>query len=296
MEKNSILVVGKAKDLLNEVEFRLLSEGFSVTHVDSGLKALEIMRKSAPGLIISDVSMANSDGFELCRKVRQESLWIDIPFIFISAQGSTDDRLMGFELGCDDYLSRPFEVDELIARINVKLNYVSRLERGSSIDQLTGILSRNGLESRLNNEVDRCQRYKRRFSLAKLDIGNLEVIREGHGDETCDEVLREFSEYISSNFRKVDILAHYSREQFVVIMPEVAKNHSMVPLERVRQGFENTPLLTSHGVDINIQTYGGVAEFPGDGANAADIMSATDSALSVSKATGKSRVVMFQKG
>ncbi len=96
------------------ISFLLREEGYEVNSADNGLTALESIERETPDLVILDVMMPQMDGFEVCRRIRQKA---DVPIIFLSAKGDTADRVAGLELGADDYLAKPFEPSELLARV-----------------------------------------------------------------------------------------------------------------------------------------------------------------------------------
>jgi DNA-binding response OmpR family regulator len=109
-----ILVVDDDPPSVKMISFLLREEGYEVASADNGLAALEWIDRESPDLVILDVMMPNLDGFEVCRRIRQKQ---DVPIIFLSAKGETADKVTGLELGGDDYLAKPFEPAELLARV-----------------------------------------------------------------------------------------------------------------------------------------------------------------------------------
>ena len=109
-----ILVVDDDPPSVKMISFLLREEGYEVVSADNGESALELVDREAPDLVILDVMMPHLDGFEVCRRIRQKQ---DVPVIFLSAKGETVDKVAGLELGADDYLAKPFEPSELLARV-----------------------------------------------------------------------------------------------------------------------------------------------------------------------------------
>ncbi len=109
-----ILVVDDDPPSVKMISFLLREEGYEVVSADNGESALELIDREAPDLVILDVMMPHLDGFEVCRRIRQKQ---DVPVIFLSAKGETVDKVAGLELGADDYLAKPFEPAELLARV-----------------------------------------------------------------------------------------------------------------------------------------------------------------------------------
>lgn len=109
-----ILVVDDDPPSVKMISFLLREEGYEVVSADNGESALELLDREAPDLVVLDVMMPHLDGFEVCRRIRQKQ---DVPVIFLSAKGETVDKVAGLELGADDYLAKPFEPSELLARV-----------------------------------------------------------------------------------------------------------------------------------------------------------------------------------
>jgi len=109
-----ILVVDDDAPSVKMISFLLREEGYEVTSTDNGLSALDMIEREVPDLVILDVMMPHLDGFEVCRRIRQKMY---VPIIFLSAKGETVDKVAGLQLGADDYLAKPFEPSELLARV-----------------------------------------------------------------------------------------------------------------------------------------------------------------------------------
>lgn len=113
-----IMVVDDDAPSVKMISFLLREEGYEVVSADNGSTALEVVEREPPDLVILDVMMPHMDGFEVCRRIRQK---MDVPIIFLSAKGETADKVSGLQLGADDYLAKPFEPAELLARVRAVL-------------------------------------------------------------------------------------------------------------------------------------------------------------------------------
>nr|YP_010197469.1 hypothetical protein LK222_pgp020 [Gracilaria domingensis]UAD85476.1 hypothetical protein [Gracilaria domingensis] len=116
--KKTILLIDDDVDLLNSMASYLISEGFTIHITTNGYNALENLAIIQPNLIITDIMMTNIDGYEVIKKIRSKKNWHQIPIIFLTAKGMTQDRILGYNLGCNAYLAKPFYPEELIAIIN----------------------------------------------------------------------------------------------------------------------------------------------------------------------------------
>nr|YP_010196652.1 hypothetical protein LK223_pgp021 [Gracilaria cervicornis]UAD84049.1 hypothetical protein [Gracilaria cervicornis] len=116
--KKTILLIDDDIDLLNSMASYLISEGFIIHITTNAYNALENLTITQPDLIITDIMMPNIDGYKLIKKIRSKKDWHQIPVIFLTAKGMTQDRILGYDLGCNAYLTKPFYPEELIAIIN----------------------------------------------------------------------------------------------------------------------------------------------------------------------------------
>lgn len=294
MASQKIFLVGIKAPMLAHIEERLVFSGYSTLSMDSGAKALKMLYETPPEIIIADVVMADMTGYEFCRKLRSETQ-SDIPLIFISSAESVEDKLLSFMLGGDDYLIKPFVIDELLARIKVILKRVGRLKRESVKDTLTGLLNRGAIETRLNSEINRSLRFNRSFSLAIIDIDEFKKVNEAHGHAIGDKVLRSLARYVVGNLRALDMVGRFCGEEFLLILPETNKNNAITPLERLRAGLSENGLSVLGNGGVRLGFSGGIAECPCDGASAEEIISAADAALYASKAGGRGKVTVFAR-
>ena len=141
MEKNSILVIDDDRNILAIIEMYLRKAGYEVTCVERGDEALQAFRRVQPALVVLDVMMPGMDGWEVLDKLRQES---DVPVIMLTAKGDTLDRIQGLDLGADDYIVKPFDAKELLARIKAVL-------RRSSLPENEKCVTFEDLEISLDN-------------------------------------------------------------------------------------------------------------------------------------------------
>jgi len=117
----TILVVDDDDIVAKSIELSLRRQGFNVLIAHTGVEGLKTARRAPPDLIILDVIMPGMDGFEVCRQLREDPLLSDIPVLFLTARGKTEDKIAGFRVGADDYLSKPFNLEEMILRVKAIL-------------------------------------------------------------------------------------------------------------------------------------------------------------------------------
>jgi len=134
MSRQHILVVEDHKSMSRAIKGILESEGYSVSTATDGIEALEIMEKMVPDLILADIMMPRMDGYTLYERVRACPEWIPIPFVFLTAKSEREDKLKGKELGAEDYITKPFDAEELIVSVRSRLGRARAIERASEAE------------------------------------------------------------------------------------------------------------------------------------------------------------------
>jgi diguanylate cyclase (GGDEF)-like protein len=286
--KSKILLVEDDKTTLAFIRAKLVKEGFEVKSAENGQNAIDLMAGYTPDLIISDIIMPVMDGMEFRNSLRENQKFNLIPFVFISAKDELDDKILGFEIGADYYLTKPFEENELIAIINSRIEKSREFNNLIYHDKLTGLLNRGGIDKRIEEEIHRGKRYNNSFSIAMMDIDHFKKVNDTYGHQAGDLVLKNVSEHIAKTIRDSDYAGRYGGEEFLIVMPYTDKENAFIAAERIRgsladMGIKNT------GIKITIS--GGIASYPEDGDVYGEIVSSADSALYSAKNNGRNCVV-----
>jgi diguanylate cyclase (GGDEF)-like protein len=291
MAKDLILIVDDEPNMVQIIEYNLRKAGYETSTANSGTEALESIKAKRPDLIISDVMMPEMDGHELCRIVRDSPATSSIPFFFLTAKGQLSDRIEGLRTGADDYIIKPFEIEELIARVGARLERTKVLRQLAITDGLTGIYNRRYFEERLAEELRRAERFVHPLSVVLLDIDHFKRVNDTYGHLAGDYVLSSFATFLQSNIREVDILARYGGEEMAIIMPETRAEDAMAITRRIAERLKETVFrLEDDGVEIALTFSAGVASFPQHGMNARDIVARVDEAQYRAKKAGRNRI------
>ncbi len=237
--------------------------------------------------------MPKLSGFELCRQIRADKRYSTLPVIFVSCRTSLRDKVTGFDLGADDYIGKPFDVEELLARVKAKMTRYNLTQKESSTDFLTGLLNRRGLEKKLSCEIDRSQRFKKTFSLAMIDIDHFKKVNDTYGHAVGDEVLKYVADGLSDKLRSIDTLSRFGGEEFVIIMPETALDGAIPALERMRKKFATGNFLGDDGISLNVTVSIGLAQYPSHGDTSAKLVESADAALYSAKGSGRNNLQKF---
>jgi diguanylate cyclase (GGDEF)-like protein len=207
---------------------------------------------------------------------------------------SGEDRVKGLELGGNDYMTKPYYVPELMARLSVgeRLTRQRReIEKQAAHDPLTGLHNRRLFEERLNNEFERSKRYGRPMTVLMIDVDNFKNINDVHGHPCGDAVLKGVAQTIVDKTRKSDISARYGGEEFIVLLPEVALDGGVLAAEKLRQGIGALSFTPDSGAPFAATVSIGVASTSArrytDGYS---VVKDADLALYKAKGSGKNRV------
>ncbi|HIE51451.1 MAG TPA: diguanylate cyclase [Armatimonadetes bacterium] len=237
MSHTRILVVEDEESMLTLLEYTLRRAGYEVATARNGLEGLERVKRVLPDAIVADVSMPEMDGLEMCRHLREDPETETIPFIFLSARGQLFEKIKGLEIGADDYVPKPFERSELLARVEAVLRRAETYRRIARIDQLTRLGNRDYFEQRLQEELYREQRYGISVSLAlvMIDLEEVEAIRRQFGSAAGDLLVRSVAQLLRTNVRALDVPARYDDRVFVVLMPHTSSDKALIAVNRIRQ-------------------------------------------------------------
>ncbi len=204
-------------DLLRDV---LEDEGHSVVTAGSGREALQRLQGLSPHLIISDVVMPDMDGFSLVQTLRRDAATQAIPLIFLTSKKEKGDMISGLQLGGDDYLTKPFDVEELIARVRSKTQRPPVPSNLMPRDPATGLLTKKALLEELDREYMRARTSERAACLAYLYIRDMARLRERFGRRGEDEVAFQISQLVAEQSQALDLVARDESSLFLILLPE----------------------------------------------------------------------------
>jgi diguanylate cyclase (GGDEF)-like protein len=273
--------------------------GYDPVIAADGAAAWDILqRDDAPRLVLLDWNMPEMDGIEVCRLIRKGESSNPPYVIMLTGKGEKRDIVQGLDAGANDYICKPYDNDELLARIRVGQRMVElqaalveardTMEHQALHDALTGTFNRRAILETLGREISRARRENGTLSIGMLDIDFFKKINDTHGHQVGDEVLVGFVRTVRRNLREYDITGRYGGEEFLVIAPGRQDEPFECVYERVRRQVADTPLETSAGpISVTVS----IGTVTGSGASTVDEMLRTaDLALYRAKAEGRNRV------
>lgn len=281
--------------------------GYDPVAVADGSSAMQVMQQGdAPNLAILDWEMPGMSGLEVCRKIREKSTSNPPYLIILTAKGEKADIVKGLDAGANDYVAKPYDRDELQARIRVGRRMVEMqmelleardaLEHEATHDSLTKALNRSAILSGLEKELNRAARRNSGLSIGLCDIDHFKKINDTHGHQVGDDALCRFVDAIQGNLRVYDLVGRYGGEEFLVVTPDAGKSAAEGLYERLRSRVEGTRFSTRSG-EIQMTVSIGVAGIE-TGNTVDSILAAADAALYQAKGEGRNRVchAVVEKG
>jgi len=231
--KSKILIVEDDLDIAEMLNAYFRVQGYEVFTVNWGEDGVRAAQTVLPDLMILDIRLPDIDGYEVARRVRSDRRTNEIPIIFLTEKRERVDRLQGFEVGADDYITKPFDVQELRLRVR---NALKRVSQGSLTNPVSGLPEGALVDERLSEVI-----HKSGWALLHISISHLESFREAYGFVASDDVLRAISlmihNTIKENSSPEDFLGHISSTDFIVVV-----SPANMPLfqERIRSRLEQS--------------------------------------------------------
>ena len=272
---------------------RLAEDAMELVEAQDGMAGMDLCRSDPPDLILLDLSLPGFDGFEILRRLKNDRRTSMIPVIVLSGASDTHDKARGLDLGAVDYVTKPFDIIELRARIRVAIRtkrLQDMLEQRAHVDSLTGLANRLALEERLNTEWGIHHRHGGALAIFVADLDHFKAVNDTYGHPTGDEILRRTGEILRSSVRTTDLAARYGGEEFVVVAPHCKHAGILRTAERFRDRLAASPVVFN-GERIHITVSIGVASWPEDPADSpSELLAIADRGLYQAKAAGRNTV------
>ena len=280
----------------------LLGETFSpdyeVAVATDGERALELTRRDPPDLILLDVVMPGLDGFELCKRLKEDAITQPVPLIFITSKRDPANEELGLSLGAADYIVKPFHLPVVRARVKTHLELKRKndmLEELAMRDGLTALPNRRAFDHRLKEEWSRCRRHGDVLGCIMLDVDDFKRFNDLYGHRLGDECLRSVTAGLATSLlRSSDFVARYGGEEFVALLPSTTDDGLAQTAERLRAAIEalEIPHARSRAAEVVTLSLGATLCDPGDGGHPLDCVEAADRCLYRAKAQGRNRTVI----
>ncbi|MGI9415959.1 MAG: PleD family two-component system response regulator [Hyphomicrobiales bacterium] len=279
-----------------------LAEPHNVTVIQDPQQALFEAAEKNWELLIVSLNLQEFDGLRLCSQLRSLERTRQMPILIIVEPHDNARLLRALDMGVNDYLMRPIDKNELLARVFTQLRrhrYTERLRDNvqqsmemAVTDPLTGLYNRRYMETHLGTLIDQAANRGKSISILVIDIDYFKAVNDNHGHDVGDQVLQEFALRISGNIRSIDMACRYGGEEFVLVMPDTDMTVAYRIGERLRQVVASVPFdvgVSKGPLDITISI--GVSTMQGPGDTPEDVLKRADQALYRAKRDGRNRVV-----
>ena len=218
----SILLVDDEEQIRKMVSLILRRAGYEVTVAADGVEALKRLAEATPDLILSDVMMPNMDGLRLLEILRADPSTRAVPTILLTAKGATEDIVKGLKLGADDYLTKPFELDILLARVRSKVERPPVPSEQLLHDRQTGLYSARMFADEARREIRRAARGGAGGCLAYLSIEEADYLQEQFGPRAEAEIAKQVGALLIQNEHALDIAGRDREDYFAILLPETS--------------------------------------------------------------------------
>ncbi len=293
----TILVADDSMVVRAVLRRQLETDGHTVVEAVNGEEAIDACREYHPDVILLDVEMPVLDGHATLARLKADPQLKDIPVVFLTGRVDTADVVNGLRLGAHDYLRKPFEANELMARVSAALRTKwlqdelrarnAELDRVSRIDMLTNIYNRRHLDEHLRAVISAARRHDRTVGVLIVDIDHFKNVNDEHGHLAGDAVLREVAARLQQAMRTEDALGRWGGEEFLAVLTDTPPEGVRVMAERLRQVVAAAPFTLDDGSQIRVTVSVGHTNGRED---AEVLVHRADDALYVAKAEGRNRV------
>jgi diguanylate cyclase (GGDEF)-like protein len=275
---------------------KLLEQDYDCATATDGASALEQAVNNPPDLILLDILMPELDGYEVCRRLKNDPRTTHIPVIFLTHLNEEEDEKKGLEAGAIDYIAKPFRLPIVKARVRNHLELKRRgdlLEQLAGLDGLTGIPNRRRFDTTLANEWQRAQRHHTMLALIMIDVDFFKPYNDYYGHPSGDDCLRKIAHALAQPLRRAsDFLARYGGEEFAVILADTTLEEALRIAEHMRcyvaeQAIPHGFSAIAPHITVSL---GIAARIPNGESSSSALLAAADAALYQAKHAGRNQV------
>lgn len=302
-----ILIVDDNPTNLSVLSHTLKNAGFKVRVAVDGESAIEQVEYDPPDLILLDVLMPGLDGFETCIRLRSNSITQDIPIVFITALSDRENKLKGLTIGAVDYITKPFQEEEVLARVRIhlRLRFLTQklaqqaaalqkvnqeLQSLAVVDSLTQVANRRRFDEYLHQEWRRLRREQQPLSLILCDVDYFKRYNDTYGHQAGDACLKQIAQAIVRTIKRpADLVARYGGEEFAIILPNTDVAGVMQIAESILQQVQKLKIVhaKSEVSEYVTLSLGVISQVPSQDSLPEFLIASVDVALYAAKARGR---------
>jgi len=299
-EHAKVLVADDSPIYRKLVEYTLSSEGYAVVFAKNGREALELVADHRPAVVITDWTMPDISGLELCQRIRRDFRDSYIHVILLTGNSDKEEVVEGLAAGADDYLTKPFHSGELQARVRVGCRIVElqrqvqaknrQLLELALTDPLTGLPNRRAIDEWATRQLDAASRHDFAFWVVIADLDHFKSVNDTYGHDAGDVVLKGFAAILMSNTRNSNLCGRLGGEEFLVLITHIEQENVAIAIERIRHKFAEQRFVFD-GRTCLVSVSFGIAGFRGPKApDFRELLARADAALYSAKCKGRNRI------
>jgi diguanylate cyclase (GGDEF)-like protein len=286
------------------VKHSLLTAGYEVVEAEDGQSAWELFQQEPFQFIITDWMMPKLSGPELVQRIRESGKKSYTYIIMLTAMNNEDNVVLGLESGADEYLTKPINSRELVARVASGVRILKleeqllqahqKMETLAMYDGLTNLLNRRAIEEFGEGELNKAIRKDLPFCIILLDIDYFKSVNDQHGHKAGDVVLKQVAKILSEEIRDYDRVGRWGGEEFILILPETHIQEALIVAERMRSRIADTQISLENEASISVHISLGVACTNKQKISLSTLIDRADQALYQAKQNGRNQVCVFK--
>jgi two-component system cell cycle response regulator len=295
-----ILVVDDSPVSRKLLEHALCAEPYTILFAKSGDEALRLFQERSPAVVITDWMLPDSSGPELCERIRADAQNSYTYIILLTSMTEKDSVVKGLAAGADDYVTKPFDASELLARIGVGRRIIELhreieqknrlLEEAARTDHLTGLANRRAIEEWAMRQLRGAARHKFPLWVVLADLDSFKSVNDNHGHDAGDAVLQKFAEILKENTRASDLSGRLGGDEFLLILTHVERENIELTLNRLLEQF-GSHMFAFNGLKVRVTASFGIAGLQGGEApDFSALVRQADKALYAAKRGGGNQV------
>lgn len=267
--------------------------GLQVTSLEDPTQFWEVLKTSQPDLVMLDVQMPEIDGIELCQAIRSDPQWSWLPVLFLTGRTDAETMYRVFEVGADDYISKPIVAAELVNRILNRLERTRLLRSQVEIDPITGVTNRQQGTQELEKLLELAKHTSQPVCLAVLDVDQLDQVNLHYGYAGGEKALRQVGQLLKQKLRQEDVVIRWGGAEFMVGMYGMTQTDGVEWLAEILETLRSLSILAPSGESFRTSFSAGVVQYPVDGVDLQMLYRTADTVLYRAREMGGDRVLPF---
>ena len=293
VKRGNILLLDDDRLISTILKDAFEAEGYNIMTTADPYEAIEHILYKDINLALIDIIMPKLNGFEVLEILKQKG--VDIPIIFLSGKSMTDYKVRALSRGVDDYITKPFEIKEVIARTERSLGRSSVYKNKLTVDKLTGVYNKEHFNNKIVNILSTKEHIEKDFSISFIDLDDFKSINDNYGHVIGDYALRDFAAFIKENLEDTEMIFRFGGDEFIVIFVDKTVSQAYINMESLRKKLDKTSFKYEDVPgDIKLSMSSGIT-YIGEDESMEEILDRADKCLYKFKKLGKNKTMKSNK-